>query len=333
MRRSSSRGDPSADRAREARSRAGHRSWSRGCSRPSRGSSSRELGLEPGNAFVVWDELRAGRAPHRRRHARHVGPLDAMDLGLAGKVAIVTGSSRGIGRGIATAPRRRGCRRRPLRARRGRARCRGAARSPARGGRSASSRTSRRRTARRRSSRRPSSSSAGSTSSSTTSAAPAPRRSTTWMPPISQAVLDKNLFPALNVSRAALPVLRARGGGVIAMIASIWGREGGGGPSYNIAKAAEISLAKAMARDLAKDGIRVLQRRSGLDAVPGRQLGAAPPGRPRGHGGVHRARASLRSPRHGRRGRRRGRRSSSHRARRGSSGTCVSVDGGQSRSF
>ena len=28
------------------------------------GTVVRELGLEPGNAFVVWDELRAGRAPH-----------------------------------------------------------------------------------------------------------------------------------------------------------------------------------------------------------------------------------------------------------------------------
>jgi len=72
-----------------------------------------------------------------------------------------------------------------------------------------------------------------------------------------QAVLGKNLFPALIVSRAALPVLSERGGGVIAMIASIWGREGGGGPSYNVAKAAEISLAKAMARDLAPSGVRV----------------------------------------------------------------------------
>src|SRR4249919_1945754 len=52
-------------------------------------------------------------------------------------------------------------------------------------------------------------------------------------------VLDRNLFPALNVSRAALPHLRARGGGVIAMIASVWGREAGGAPSYNVAKAAE----------------------------------------------------------------------------------------------
>jgi 3-oxoacyl-[acyl-carrier protein] reductase len=73
-----------------------------------------------------------------------------------------------------------------------------------------------------------------------------------------QAVLERNLFPALRVSRAALPHLRARGGGVIVMIASIYGRESGGGPSYNVAKAAEISLAKAMARDLAKDGIRVV---------------------------------------------------------------------------
>jgi 3-oxoacyl-[acyl-carrier protein] reductase len=84
-----------------------------------------------------------------------------------------------------------------------------------------------------------------------------------------QSVLDRNLFPALHVSRAALPILRARGGGVIAMIASIWGREGGGGPSYNIAKAAEISLAKAMASDLAQDGIRVFSVAPGSTLFPG----------------------------------------------------------------
>ncbi len=84
-----------------------------------------------------------------------------------------------------------------------------------------------------------------------------------------QAVLGRNLFPALNVSRAALPELRRRGGGVIAMIASVWGREGGGGPSYNVAKAAEISLAKAMARDLAADGIRVLSIAPGSTLFPG----------------------------------------------------------------
>jgi 3-oxoacyl-[acyl-carrier protein] reductase len=84
-----------------------------------------------------------------------------------------------------------------------------------------------------------------------------------------QAVLGKNLFPALDVSRAALPALRERGGGVIAVIASVFGREGGGAPSYNVAKAAEISLAKAMATDLAKDAIRVFSVAPGSTLVPG----------------------------------------------------------------
>src|SRR4029078_5080586 len=69
-------------------------------------------------------------------------------------------------------------------------------------------------------------------------------------------VLGRNLVPALAVSRAALPVLRKRGGGVIALVASIWGREGGGSPSYNIAKAAEIRLAQAMASHLAAEETR-----------------------------------------------------------------------------
>jgi 3-oxoacyl-[acyl-carrier protein] reductase len=81
-------------------------------------------------------------------------------------------------------------------------------------------------------------------------------------------VLGRNLVPALAVSRAALPALRERGG-VIALIASIWGREGGGSPSYNVAKAAEISLAKAMAGDLAKDRIRVFSVAPGSTLFPG----------------------------------------------------------------
>ena len=82
-------------------------------------------------------------------------------------------------------------------------------------------------------------------------------------------VLGRNLVPALAVSRAALPALRAGGGGTIALIASIWGREGGGSPSYNVAKAAEISLAKAMASDLATDRIRVFSVAPGSTLFPG----------------------------------------------------------------
>jgi 3-oxoacyl-[acyl-carrier protein] reductase len=84
-----------------------------------------------------------------------------------------------------------------------------------------------------------------------------------------RAVMDRNLFAALGVSRAALPHLRARGGGVIVMIASVYGREAGGGPSYNVAKGAEINLARAMARDLAPDNIRVLSVAPGSILFPG----------------------------------------------------------------
>ena len=42
------------------------------------------------------------------------------------------------------------------------------------------------------------------------------------------------------------------------MIASIYGRESGGRMTYNAVKAAEISLTKSMALQLAKDQIRVV---------------------------------------------------------------------------
>jgi 3-oxoacyl-[acyl-carrier protein] reductase len=84
-----------------------------------------------------------------------------------------------------------------------------------------------------------------------------------------RSVFERNFWPALRVSRAALPHLRARRGGAVVMITSIWGREAGGGPSYNAAKAAEMSLAKAMARDLAQDGIRVNSVAPGSILFPG----------------------------------------------------------------
>jgi 3-oxoacyl-[acyl-carrier protein] reductase len=82
-------------------------------------------------------------------------------------------------------------------------------------------------------------------------------------------VLERNLFPALRASLAAVPEMRRRGGGAIVLVASIWGREAGGGPSYNVAKAAEVSLAKALARDLAAEGIRVNSVAPGSILFPG----------------------------------------------------------------
>jgi 3-oxoacyl-[acyl-carrier protein] reductase len=84
-----------------------------------------------------------------------------------------------------------------------------------------------------------------------------------------QAALDQTLYPAIRASRLAVPHLRRRGGGVIIMIASIWGRESGGRMTYNAVKAAEISLAKALAGQLAVDNIRVNSVAPGSISFPG----------------------------------------------------------------
>jgi 3-oxoacyl-[acyl-carrier protein] reductase len=84
-----------------------------------------------------------------------------------------------------------------------------------------------------------------------------------------QEAIDQTLFPAIRASRLAVPYMRRRGGGVIIMIASIWGRESGGRMTYNAVKAAEISLAKSMAQQLAKDNIRVNSVAPGSISFPG----------------------------------------------------------------
>ena len=81
--------------------------------------------------------------------------------------------------------------------------------------------------------------------------------------------LDQTLFPAIRASRQAVPHMRRRGGGSIIMIASIWGRESGGRMTYNAVKAAEISLAKSMAQQLARDNIRVNSVAPGSILFPG----------------------------------------------------------------
>jgi 3-oxoacyl-[acyl-carrier protein] reductase len=72
-----------------------------------------------------------------------------------------------------------------------------------------------------------------------------------------QEAFDQTLFPAIRVSRLAVPHMQRRGGGSIIMIASIYGREAGGRMTYNAVKAAEISLAKSLAQQLAPMNIRV----------------------------------------------------------------------------
>src|SRR5512143_1913335 len=179
-----------------------------------------------------------------------------MDLELAGKVAVVTGGSRGIGRAAALALAREGAR----------------VAIGARGGEAL-----------------------GETLRALEAAGPGPhlpvRCDLTTLGGVDllvnnvgasgartladaseedfRAVMDRNLWPALRASLRAIPELRRRGGGAIVNVASLWGRESGGGPSYNVAKAAEVSLAKALARELARDGIRVNAVAPGSIRFPG----------------------------------------------------------------
>jgi len=72
-----------------------------------------------------------------------------------------------------------------------------------------------------------------------------------------QEAFDQTLFPAIRMSRLAVPHLRTRGGAIV-IVSSIFGRESGGRMTYNAVKAAEISLTKSLAQQLAKDQIRVV---------------------------------------------------------------------------
>ena len=73
------------------------------------------------------------------------------------------------------------------------------------------------------------------------------------------AVLDVNLRGTLYMSQAAVPQMREQRSGSIVNISSVSAQRGGGifgGPHYSAAKAGILGLTKAMARELAPDGVR-----------------------------------------------------------------------------
>ena len=75
-----------------------------------------------------------------------------------------------------------------------------------------------------------------------------------------QRIIDANLTGVLLLSQAVIPHMKNRGTGSIACMSSVSAQRGGGifgGPHYSAAKAGVLGLAKAMARELGPDGIRV----------------------------------------------------------------------------
>ncbi len=81
--------------------------------------------------------------------------------------------------------------------------------------------------------------------------------------------LQLNLFSGIRLLRLCLPAMKQRGWGRIISISSIYGREYGGGLTYMTAKASLIAFSKHLAMELAGSGITVNTVAPGSIAFPG----------------------------------------------------------------
>lgn len=72
-----------------------------------------------------------------------------------------------------------------------------------------------------------------------------------------QEVYEKNVMSSVRFSRLAIPYMRKQKWGRIVNITSLYGREAGGRPWFNMAKVAQTVLAKnlSLKKDLVRDGI------------------------------------------------------------------------------
>ena len=86
------------------------------------------------------------------------------------------------------------------------------------------------------------------------------RAGTSWRdtgPSEFEAAFQGNVTVSLEMTQLVLPTMIERGWGRVVVVTSVWGREAGGAPAYNAAKAAETSLVKSLARDVASKGVTV----------------------------------------------------------------------------
>jgi 3-oxoacyl-[acyl-carrier protein] reductase len=91
-------------------------------------------------------------------------------------------------------------------------------------------------------------------------------------------IINLNLTSAMLCSQAVIPSMVERGRGAIVNIVSIAGRNGGGpgaGP-YAAAKAALIAFTKAMAKELAPQGVRVNAVSPGVIDTPFHEVFSTP---------------------------------------------------------
>ncbi|HET7419989.1 MAG TPA: SDR family oxidoreductase [Candidatus Dormibacteraeota bacterium] len=86
------------------------------------------------------------------------------------------------------------------------------------------------------------------------------RAGTSWQdsgPSEFEAAFQGNVTVSLRMTQLVLPGMIERGWGRVVVITSVWGREAGGAPAYNAAKAAETSMVKSLAREVAGKGVTV----------------------------------------------------------------------------
>src|SRR5215472_14033906 len=72
-----------------------------------------------------------------------------------------------------------------------------------------------------------------------------------------ESAFSGNVVVSARMTELVLPEMVERGWGRVVVITSVYGREAGGAPAYNAAKAAEISLVKSLAREVAGKGVTV----------------------------------------------------------------------------
>jgi 3-oxoacyl-[acyl-carrier protein] reductase len=81
--------------------------------------------------------------------------------------------------------------------------------------------------------------------------------------------LDVNLGVAVRATRAAIPQMKEQRRGVILIVSSVSGWQVGGSPAYNAAKAAEIMYARSLGKELGPFGIRANAVSPGSIMFPG----------------------------------------------------------------
>ena len=81
--------------------------------------------------------------------------------------------------------------------------------------------------------------------------------------------IELNLFSAVRLIRLGLPGMKERQWGRIVNVASIWGREFGGGLTYMTAKAALIAFSKHLALSMAQNNVLINTIAPGSIQFPG----------------------------------------------------------------